>query len=600
MRFLVLLIVTLSITSSIAIAEPCIEPQGLSVWTSPAVPSAGATIKILVVSESPIEGKLFIVEGKKGAELLNAQRRNGPPFSLASEFQSLKSGMTRIELRQANRVIACRRFTVTSHAKAPLRPESDGAWKTTRAWTRASENFFSAWIEMLFDAPVETNLSFPSLAPVIRDPERNFLFGYLGLREDDPKNRAIAKATPDCADLPYYLRAYFSWKLGLPFSLRDCDRGKSDRPPRCGPILHNEQPINGTDRLARFRAFLSLLANRAHSGSARTALADDETDFYPVALTRRDLRPGTIFADPYGHVLMVAKWVQQDVKQSGLLLAVDGQPDNSVGRKRFWEGTFLFTNSSLAAGPGFKAFRPVERHSDGSFIPLTNRALANDMRFATFSDEQARLNPEVFYARMAKIIHPKGLDAQAAYRETMNALVEQLITRIGSVDNGERYMRETNYQVVPMPTGPKIFETIGPWEDYATPSRDMRLLIALRVLSSLPDRIEAHPELFLLSGRKPSEVKRDILTLHQREISARGIDYQRSDGSMFHLTVADILARREALGQAYNPNDCAEIRWGATPGTPDYPTCRRHAPEEQRQLMKTYLPWFLETRRPPR
>jgi hypothetical protein len=226
--------------------------------------------------------------------------------------------------------------------------------------------------------------------------------------------------------------------------------------------------------------------------------------------------------------------------------------------------------------------------------------LTKDARFATYSDEQSRLNPDAFYARMAKIINPKGLDATTAYHETMNALVEQLVTRIGSVDNGERYMRETNYQVVPMPTGPKIFETVGPWEDYATPSRDMRLLIALRVLTNLPSRIEAHPELFLLGGRKPSEIRADILALHQREITARGIDYQRSDGSKFHLTVADILARREALGQAYNPNDCAEIRWGATSRSPDYPTCKRHAPDEQRQLMQTYLPWFLETRRPPR
>jgi hypothetical protein len=50
-------------------------------------------------------------------------------------------------------------------------------------------------------------LSFPSLAPVLRDPHRNFLFGHLGLREDDPRNKAIPPAEPDCADLPYYLRA---------------------------------------------------------------------------------------------------------------------------------------------------------------------------------------------------------------------------------------------------------------------------------------------------------------------------------------------------------------------------------------------------------
>ena len=51
-----------------------------------------------------------------------------------------------------------------------------------------------------------------------------------------------------------------------------------------------------------------------------------------------------------------------------------------------------------------------------------------------------------------------------------------------------------------MPEGPKIFETVGPWEDYATPSRDMRLIIAMNVLLGLPERIERHPELFVLGG----------------------------------------------------------------------------------------------------
>jgi len=41
---------------------------------------------------------------------------------------------------------------------------------------------------------------------------------------------------------------------------------------------------------------------------------------------------------------------------------------------------------------------------------------------------------------MAKLINPKGLDAQASYEESLNALVEQLETRLGSVDNGERFI----------------------------------------------------------------------------------------------------------------------------------------------------------------
>jgi hypothetical protein len=64
--------------------------------------------------------------------------------------------------------------------------------------------------------------------------------------------------------------------------------------------------------------------------------------------------------------------------------------------------------------------------------------------------------------------------------------------------------------------------------------------------------------------------------------------------------VADILDRRQALEMAYNPNDCVELRWGASEGTADYATCGRHAPDDQRARMREYRGWFHEARRPPR
>ena len=585
--------------------RPCREPAGTRIWWSPLSPAAGSPLRILVVSEDVRKGEVHIAPAGQAAQKLATSVRGGPPFSFAAELKPTATGNLRVELLRDGETIACRRVSIQArgHASPPVRPDSPGAWRATQEWNRDTENFFSAFIERMFDAPAEASLGYPSLAPVLHDPARNFLWGHLGLREDDPKNRDIPRAVPDCADLPYYLRAYFAWKLGLPFALRDCDRGKTDRPPRCQALLHNEmadENIRGNGALERFRSFLRVLANRVHSGSARTALDDEETDFYPVALTRPALRPGTIFADPYGHVLMVVAWVDQTPEHGGLLFAVDGQPDNSVGRKRFWEGTFLYANDIKSAGPGFKAFRPIVRDPDRRLDPLPNAALAADPRFPPFSTEQARLGRESFYARIAKLINPGGLDARAAYAETMNALVEQLTTRIGSVENGERFMRDKRNPVVPMPAGPKIFETTGPWEDYATPSRDMRLLIALGVLTGLPDRIAEHPELFMLGGRKPAEVKAEIEALHEKQIRERAIEYRRGDGSTFRLTVADILARRPALEMAYNPNDCVEIRWGASEGTGDFATCGRRAPDEQRSRMQEYRGWFREARRPPR
>ena len=87
---------------------------------------------------------------------------------------------------------------------------------------------------------------------------------------------------------------------------------------------------------------MQIVWDSVHSGSGRTALADNNTDYYPVPLSADTLRPGTSYADPYGHVLMIVRRIAQTEDAAGIILAVDGQPDGTVARKRFWRGNFLF------------------------------------------------------------------------------------------------------------------------------------------------------------------------------------------------------------------------------------------------------------------
>jgi hypothetical protein len=589
-----------------AASGACEDGPGAAIWLSPETPVAGAPLAVLAVAESGATGELAAVgaDGKRTA--LASVRRGTAPASLSADLASPRAGRLRLTWTRGDRVVACREVEVVARAPKPERAGAaaggKGVWAARRSWDRRMEDFYSAWIERLFDAPVDQSLDFRPLHQALRDPARNFLYGFLGLREDDPKNKAAVPATPDCADLPYFLRAYFAWKLGLPVGFRDCDRGTDARPPKCSALTTNEDVPPGRDALAGVKSFLRQMSNHVQSGSARTALDDEETDYYPVRLDRKALRPGTVYADPYGHVMMIVRWVEQAKDKGGLLLAVDGQPDTSVGRKRFWEGTFLFTNDTKSAGPGFKAFRPLVRGASGALEPLRDAAIggADDPAHAPFSAEQGKLSPDEFYARMGKLINPAGLDPAAAYDETLDALVEQLKVRVGSVDNGEKFMRENANPVVPMPEGAKIFETTGPWEDYATPSRDMRLIIAMNVLLALPDRVVRHPELFNLGGRKPSAVAEELRKLHTARIRERGIEYKRSDGTTFKLSVADLLARKTALEIAYNPNDCVETRWGASAGSPEAASCGRHAPPDQQARMTEVRAWFHDAKRPPR
>jgi hypothetical protein len=64
------------------------------------------------------------------------------------------------------------------------------------------------------------------------------------------------------------------------------------------------------------------------------------------------------------------------------------------------------------------------------------------------------------------------------------------------------------------------------------------------------------------------------------------------------LSLADVVARQEALEIAYNPNDCVEHRWGAPSGSEEASTCTAHAPADQATKMLAVRSWFHDRRRP--
>lgn len=578
---LTLLATTWLAPSGALAAADCRQGDQVHLWTSPLQPKAGEPLEIMAVATNAELHTIRVTDPAGGKHRLPTKSGGGPPWSLLGIVSRPKGGTWRIEATQRGRPVACAEVLVGGGIGD----------RGTGDWDLATQAFYAAWIEHLFDAPPEQAMNFPSLAPVLRDPDRNFLFDYLGAGED----RRLP-AEPDCADLPYFLRAYFAWKLGLPIAYRGCSRGSSSSPPRCEAPTIDKALIGSPAPERSFRDLSRRLMDRVHSGSGRTGLSDEATDFYPVPLERSALWPGTIYADPYGHVMVIVKWVPQTGKDGGLLLAVDAQPDNSVSRKRFWEGTFLFAETP-SAGPGFKAHRPL---SANGARPLSNRELNGRDGTPPYSTEQAGLSPADFYARMERLINPNGLDPEAAYDATLAALMEQLETRLTSVDNGEAYMRSHRGTVMAMPKGLSIFETTGPWEDYATPSRDMRLLIAMKVLEGLPERIRRYPQLYVLRGESPAAAATRIERLHARRIQDQSISYQRSDGSTWRLSLADIYSRRPGLEVGYNPNDCIERRWGSAPSDQDYSACRRQAPADQRARMEEYRPWFREARRPSR
>ena len=83
-----------------------------------------------------------------------------------------------------------------------------------------------------------------------------------------------------------------------------------------------------------------------------------------------------------------------------------------------------------------------------------------------------------------------------------------------------------------MPDGAAIFETTGAWEDFATPARDLRLLIAIDVVRGFPDRVARRPERYAMpQGKSVADVKAELQSVLASELAARKFSYPRTDGS---------------------------------------------------------------------
>jgi hypothetical protein len=632
-----------------ASAATCEDAADLAVLSAPIAPWKGMPLRVIFAAEKPLDGELSLIAPNGSVVAASRERHGGPPYFWFAEVAAPAAGTWHAQLARAQAPSGCQTITrdITVLDREPPRPHSvDGSlWPIRYQWNRATENLYSAWIEKLFDAPLDAEPSWKALHEVLRDKSRNVLFNYLGLGEDQT-NVAIK---PDCADMPYFLRAYFAFKLGLPFGYSNCSRGAGGDAPKCFAWWNIEKPeepraiypeeiaasappqpaldmfgrpiqqimtpimapaprpvglsLATAKRLglsAMFAKYIPIVGDAVHSGSGRTAANDDNTDYYPVPLTQDALRPGTIYADPYGHVLMLARRLPQTADAAGVFFAIDAQPDGTVARKRFWRGNFLFAQDRSLGGPGFKRFRPIVQEKNGTLRRLTNDEITKNPQYSNFSLEQSRLSVEDFYDRMDDVMSPEPLDPVRAMKEAITSLEEQVKARVTSVENGRKFQLSGRGDAQ-MPDGATIFETTGAWEDFATPSRDLRLLIAIDVVRTFPDRVARRPDRYAMpAGKSVADVKAELQSVLATELAARKFAYPRTDGSQWTLTLKQVLDRASDLEMAYNVNDCVELRWGATNGSDEAATCRRRAPQLQRAKMTDYRAWFHERRRPPR
>jgi hypothetical protein len=394
----------------------------------------------------------------------------------------------------------------------------------------------------------------------------------------DPNAPATAAAAPPPPPEPPKLLGIFN-RSAPPPAEPTADPTAKASPPKPKP------PTN-------FGEYLRDVGDVVHTGAVRAG--DDNADFYTIALTEKALRPGTVYADPYGHVLMLVRRVPEANGTPGVFLAVDAEPDGSVTRKRFWRGNFLFAHEPTLGAAGFKHFRPIVKEKNGPLKRLSNAEIGKHPQYGDYSAEQSQMTAEDFYDRMDDVMSPDPLDPVRAMTDAITSLTEQIKTRVTSIENGRKWQAKATGDAT-MPDGAAIFATTGAWEDFSTPARDFRLLIAVDVVRNFPDRFARRSDRYAIpAGKSVAGVKAELQGMLAAELASRKITYTRSDGSPWTLSVKDVVDRAVDFEMAYNPNDCVELRWAAAANSDEASTCKRHAPAAQRAKMSDYRAWFRE------
>lgn len=434
------------------------------------------------------------------------------------------------------------------------------AWPAVNRWNDAMEREYSDFVRAI-GRGVESRRC-TRLDRCLRNPEINVLY--------DPATEGRLTLDVDCGDLPYVLRAYFAFKRRLPFGYVDAVAGSGSDPRymlRVRPALFHQWRDYRTPR-----SILRHISESVHSGMYRVEPAQEQGDFYPVALSRASVRPGTTYYDPNGHVLVVT-----EVRDDGTVFLIDGHPDGSLTWKRFGEA---FELGPRFLWGGFKNWRRQTLTGDGltrarnaelpDFDPdqQWNRALwvagvprAQWLRPPPEGPRDA-IAPGMFHLWVRRTLAAPDVprDPVRDFREQLRGLCRDVLDRADAVDAALAV--RTHQRAHPGALPFNIYGTNGDWELYSTPSRDARLKASVREIA---EGLLALP---------PDSALRPQLLAAWREESARegcSFRYTNSVGAAVTLSLDAVLDRLFDL--SFDPYHCPELRWGAAPRSPELATC---------------------------
>lgn len=432
-------------------------------------------------------------------------------------------------------------FLVT--ALSPFALAQSTKWEIKNSWSSTKEDLFADFIHTMGMSKCNT------LKKCLTSSASNPAYF-----QKTPASNYYA----DCADLPFSLRAYFSWMEGLPFD-----------------YVNNVSPIGGGSDVRYSKdgneplGFKKIVAGKTYDGPQELRNISDSistamyrmhykyvSDFYPAGINNVDIRPGTVLYDPSGHAAIIYDIDTHD----GTIKMMDAHPDGSITRIRFDQ---KFVRSRVSHGAGFKNWRPELNYAATATLPH-------------FSDEDRFQKNYVFnntnldYYDYVKTVMSGGNLAVNPISE-VQAMIAELCAnttdRMIAVENGIK--SGIHKQPHPASLPKNIYGTTGEWEEYSTPSRDARLKTGFVTLVTEIERfvqmyLEGSDRIEYSPKNNVKALAADLLKAYQAATQAPEckFKYVKSDGSEQQLSYDDVVDR--LFKMSFDPYHCVELRWGAT------------------------------------
>lgn len=429
------------------------------------------------------------------------------------------------------------------------------------SWTESDEIRFSQFVESLYESGCTT-------VPKCMAGSGNWY------RDRDPAGMIWYA---DCGRFPYLLRAYFAFHNGLPFQSalvaqkRDPnDKGELKYAAKGTYIAKRWSVKSGTNGYQFINSTVESVYSAVFRVDSRLDVDSGVfSDFYHVALNRKNIRPGTIVYDPNGHIATVAK-----IQDSGKIILLDSHPDNSVSRVVY---TGAFQARSMSQGGGFKNWRPVRIENGKTVTAFNSQSPGFSLeQFVGDQPNQGGFSTAKWSTSDGILPSSRYLDVVRA-RMSLGAVKYRPLQEIKSeVENICMMMQDRIASVQAaitkgidgksMPNGrlpENIYGTSGEWEEYSTPSRDARLKTAVSEMYS--DVVRMYK---LYQARDPkviydgNDLVGDMLQTYDQASGNCQMAYRKSDGRTQYLNFQEFVERLYAM--SFDPYHCIEQRMGAT------------------------------------